>query len=75
MKALISIKEEGKTIQRDMKYLKEEIVFLIAANKETKDKISKMQDDCVYDTEEEEEETEIFLDKNRFEDFEELFQI
>ena len=73
MKALISIKEEGKTIQRDMKYLKEEIVFLIAANKETKDKISKMQDDCVYDTEE--EETEIFLDKNRFEDFEELFQI
>ena len=35
VKALMSIKEESKSLQRDVKYLKEEIVFLIAANKET----------------------------------------
>ena len=49
-------------------------MFLIADNKETQEKIYEMQDDCDYDTEEEEE-TEIVLDKTRFEDFEELFQL
>ena len=34
-----------------------------------------MQDDCVYHTEEEEEETKGGQDKNRFQDFEELFQL
>ena len=49
-------------------------MFLISANKERK-KIIEMQDDSVYDKEEEEEETEIVLDKNRCEDFKELFQL
>ena len=38
----MSKKEEGKLLKRDVKYLKEEIVFLIAANKETQEKISEM---------------------------------
>ena len=56
-----------------VEYLKEEILFLIAVNTHTKEKISEVQDDC--DTEEEKEETETLLYKNRFANFEELFQI
>ena len=75
VKALMSIKEEGKLLHQDVKYLKEEIMFLIAANNHTKEKISELQDDLVYDTEEEEETDVTLLGNNRFEDFEELFQI
>ena len=74
IKFLISIKEEGRILQKDVVLLKEEIKFLIAANKDITDKICELHDDYVYDTEEEVE-TEIFEDKNGFDDFEELFQI
>ena len=75
VKALMSIKEEGKSLQKDVKCLKEDIKLLIAVNKDTADRISQLQDECVYDTEEDEEEAEVYEAQNRFEDFEDLFQI
>ena len=56
------MKEEGRLLQKDVVLLKEEIKFLIAANKDITDKICELHDDYVYDTEEEVE-TEIFEDK------------
>ena len=53
-RAPISIKEEGKLLQRDVKYLKERILFLIADYRHTKERISEPQEAC--DTEEEETE-------------------
>ena len=47
----MSIKEEGKSLQKDVKCLKEDIKLLIAVNKDTADRISQLQDECVYDTE------------------------
>ena len=53
IKSLISIKEEGEYIKRDVKIIKEEIKLLLACNKETADKISQLEEYSEYETEEE----------------------
>ena len=57
VKTLVSIKTEGQKVKMDVKHVKEEKRLLIDNNKETAEKISQIEDDCLYDTEEEEFET------------------
>ena len=55
VKSLLTIKEEGEIIKKDIRNIKEEIKFLVAFNKETAEKINQLEYDCQYDTEEESE--------------------
>ena len=74
----VCIKEEGKLLKSHIKYIKEEVKALIAANKRTAEKISQLEDECNYDTEEElgtHKENNTFVEDKIFEDFKEMHQI
>ena len=51
----MSIKEEGKVLQKEILDIKEEIKLVIADNKNIADKISGIENDFEYDSEEEKE--------------------
>ena len=52
---LVVTKEESEILKKDVEYIKEEINILRAANKETADKISQIENDFEYETEDESE--------------------
>ena len=87
VKTLMSIKEEGKVLQKEILDIKEAIKLVIADNKSIADKISLIENDLEYDSEEEKEtkkgdrqsiqHAEIITkeDESIFDDIEDLFQI
>lgn len=76
VQTLLFIKEEGKILKDYVKDLKEEIKALGAANKRTTYKISQLEYEYGYDTEDEEEspkERETIVEDKIFEDFDEMY--
>ena len=82
----MSIKEEGKVLQKEILDIKEAIKLVIADNKSIADKISLIENDLEYDSEEEKEtkkgdrqstqQAEIITkEESIFDDIEDLFQI
>lgn len=66
---LIVTKKESKILKKDVEYIKEEINILRAANKETADKISKIENDFEYETEDESETCNAELQSSNSEQF------
>ena len=78
VKTLLSIKEESKILKDHVKDLKEEMNALIAANKRKSYKISQLEYEYGYDTEDEEEypkERETKVEDKIYEDFDKMSQI
>ena len=87
VKTLMTIKEEGHVLQKEIKVIKEEIRLVVVQNKVIADKISQLENDVEYESEEEDENEKDEVpshqhddrvtkeEENNFDDFEELYQI